>query len=512
MPLDLRSPYATDQTTIPTAIAIMNTIDLITRHAANRPHHPAIIAGDRTLNYGELIALVRKTAFHLQSLGIKPGDRIGICLKDDADHVIAILAAANIAAAIVPIDWRARPAEKQRLARAFKVTAVLTEAGTPAPDGIPCIPLDETWHISVSRASPAPAFRTDGSHTFILNLSSGTSGQPKGAVVTHDDYRYRAARYPAIYGPQGGDRYLSVLPLCFSAGRNLLLSQLMQGCTIILYPPLFGPQEYVEAATRYEATFAYLVPTALRWLLSLPEQSGPLLPRLRVWGTGTAFMSADEKREAARRIAPNMVAGYSTSGTGYISTLQPEDLAQHANSVGRPIWMVNLEIVDHQDRPVGVGESGRVRCQGPGISRRYFGQHDGDTNEGILGEWFYTGEIGALDEAGYLHLQGRSSSLIIRGGANVYPEEVEQIMLSHDAVAEAAVIGRPSADLGEEVVAAIVAKRQIEPDDLMRFCRMELSSYKVPTEIRIVQALPKTTSGKVKRAEILADFNNSQRP
>lgn len=488
----------------------MNIIELISRHAASRPHHPAIVDGDRTLSYGELIGLARRTASHLQCLGIKPGDRLGISLKDNADHVIAILAAASMAAAIVPIDWRARPAEKQRLARAFKITAVLTEAGTPEPDGVPCVPLDDTWHISVAGAVPAPAFRTDGTHTFILNLSSGTSGAPKGAVVTHDDYRYRAARYPAAYGPQGGHRYLSVLPLCFSAGRNLLLFQLMLGSTVILYPPLFGPQEYVDAAIRYDATFAFLVPTAVRWLLSLPEQPGPLLPGLRIWGTGTAFMSADEKREAARRISPNMVSGYSSSGTGGISKLRPEELADHADSVGRPYLMINLEIVDQQDRPVGAGESGRVRCQGPGISRSYFDGQQDDANEGIRGEWFYTGEIGALDEAGYLHLQGRCSSLIIRGGANVYPEEVEQVILSHGAVAEAAVIGRPSPDLGEEVVAAIVTKCRVEPGELMRYCHTELSSYKVPTEIRVVQALPKTTSGKVKRAEVLAGFDKTQ--
>ncbi|MHA1565915.1 MAG: class I adenylate-forming enzyme family protein [Alphaproteobacteria bacterium] len=488
----------------------MNIVDLITRNAAQRPDQPAIIDGDRTVTYGEMVTLTQKTASHLQSLGIKPGDRLGISLKDNLDHVIAIMAAASVGAAIVPIDWRARPAEKQRLAEAFKVAAVLTEPGTPAPDGVPCVPLNETWHVSVAAAPQVRAFQTDGSHTFILNLSSGTSGQPKGAVVTHDDYRYRAARYPVAYGTEGGHRYLSVMPLCFSAGRNLLLMHLMMRGTVILYPPLFGPEEYIEAATRYDITFAFLVPTAVRWLLNLPEQSGPMLPGLRVWGTGTAFMSPDEKREAARRIAPNMVAGYSSSGTGGISTLRADELAEHAGTVGRPYLLTNLEIVDHQDRLVPTGKTGRVRCQGPGTSRSYFGDVTDSAGEGIRGDWFYTGELGALDEAGYLHLHGRSSSLIIRGGANVYPEEVEQVILGHNAVAEAAVIGRPSPDLGEEVVAAIVAKRPIEQNDLLAFCRKELSSYKIPTEIRMVQSLPKTTSGKVKRGKVLARFNNAQ--
>ncbi len=488
----------------------MNVVDLITRNAARRPDHPAIVDGDRTVTYGEMVVLAQKTASHLKGLGIKPGDRLGLSLKDNLDHAIAILAAASVGAAIVPIDWRARPAEKRRLAEAFQVAAVLTEPGTPAPDGIPCLPLDETWHASVSAAPRERAFQTDGSHTFILNLSSGTSGQPKGAVVTHGDYQHRVARYPAAYGPDGGYRYLSVMPLCFSAGRNLLLLNLIMGSTVILYPPLFGPEEYLEAATRHHITFAYLVPTAVRWLLNLPERSGPMLPNLRIWGSGTAFMSPDEKREAARRIAPNMMTGYSSSGTGGITCLRPQELAEHAGSVGRPYISMNLEIVDLQDRPVPIGESGRVRCQGPGTSRSYFGGVTDGAGEGIHGDWFYTGELGALDEAGYLHLHGRSSNLIIRGGANIYPEEVEQVILSHNAVVEAAVIGRPSPVLGEEVIAAIVAKRPVEQTDLLAFCRKELSSYKIPTEIRVVRSLPKTTSGKIKRGEVLAQFNSAQ--
>ncbi len=488
----------------------MNIVDLITRNAATDPDRPAIIDGDRSISFRELAVLVNRTASHLLGLGIKADDRVGIALKDSVDHVIAILAVARIGAAIVPVDWRARPAEKQRLAETFDVTAVLTEVGDTMPDGVPCVPLDETWHVSVATAAPCLTFPTNGSHTFLLNLSSGTTGTPKGAIVTHDDYRYRLARYPTAYGRGGRYRYLSVMPLCFSAGRNLLLYNLVIGSTVILYPPLFGPEEYVEAAKRYDVTTAFLVPTAVRWLLSLPEQAQPLLPGLRVWGTGTAFMYPEEKLEAARRIAPNIVFGYSASGTGGISTLGADNLAAHAETVGRPYFSIDLQIVDSQDHPLPAGEIGRVRCQGPGVSRGYYGGETDDSEEGIKGDWFYTGELGALDEAGYLTLHGRSSSLIIRGGANVYPEEVERVILSHHAVAEAAVIGRPSPVLGEEVVAAVVAKQPIEQRDLLNFCRKELSSYKIPAEIRVVPALPKTTSGKVKRAEVLAQFNTAQ--
>lgn len=261
---------------------------------------------------------------------------------------------------------------------------------------------------------------------------------------------------------------------------------------------------------RYAVTKAFLVPTTVRWLLNLPEQDRALLPNLQIWGCGTAFLSADEKREAARRIAPNMVAGYSTSGTGSISSLKAAEYADHGDTVGRPFLMMKVEIVDGQGRPVSQGESGRVRVQGPGVSRSYFGNPASDSDEGAHGDWFYTGELGALDESGYLSLHGRSSSLIVRGGANVYPEEVEQVILTHDAVIEAAVIGRPSPDLGEEVVAAVVAKQSVSTAEILSLCRKQLSSYKVPVEVRIVPDLPKTTSGKVKRREVMDQFSEAQ--
>lgn len=485
----------------------MNIANLVIRNAASRPDHPAIIEGDRALSFGELAALVNKSASHLRNLSIKAGDRVGVCLKDNTDHVVMLLAVARAGAAIVPIDWRACAAEKQRLVETLELAVVLTEAGARGLDGVACVPLDESWRGSVSSISPFQGFSDDGALTFILNLSSGTSGEPRGAVVTHDDYRQRLARYATAYGVESNHRYLSVLPLCFSAGRNKLLYNLVCGGTAILYPTLFGPEEFVDVATRYDVTAAYLVPTAIRGLLRLPEQPELLLPNLKILATGSSFIFPEEMGEAARRISPNLVAGYSTSGTGPISVLLPEDLADHAETVGMPNRMVKVEIVDDDDQPLPTGETGRLRCKGPGVSRSYYGGAVGASDEGIKGDWFYTGELGALDDGGYLRLNGRSSSLIVRGGANVYPEEVERVMLSHDGVAEAAVIGRSSRDLGEEVVAAIIPKGPVGQGELLALCRKELSAYKVPVEIRVVRELPKTTSGKVKRGEVLACFN-----
>ena len=483
----------------------MNIVDLVFRQAALRPDRPAIQEDGEHLTYAQLCDRVRRTAGYLRGLGTCPGDRIGLSLKDNTNHLVALLAVARLGATIVPIDWRARPREKEHLAAVFDVSYVLAEVDASLPSSITVAHL-----IDPLLTPPADDFPTNGKLPFLLNLSSGTSGTPKAAIVTHDDYRYRLARYWYVHGATGKFRYLSVLPLCFSAGRNLNLYHLTSGGTVTLYPSLFGAEELVDVMNHAEINFAFLVPTALRWLLELPHHDGLLLPKLDVLATGTAFLYPEEKQNIVRRISPNLYQGYSTSGTGNISVLRPHDLAEHGTSVGVPNPLTTVEIVGDTEivgetgKVLPTGEIGRLRCRGPGIATRYYNQECHMDAEGVRDGWFYTGEFAALDRSGYLHLHGRVSNMIVRGGANVYPEEVERVLLAHPAVAEVAVVGRPSRNLGEEVIAAVVPRQPVSARDLLTFCRSELSAYKIPAAIAFVDALPKTTSGKVRRADIPA--------
>jgi len=481
----------------------MNVFELIRQHAESRPDRAALVSGDTTLSYAQLAAVALRWGATLSAAGLHPGDRLGIALKDTPDFVLAMLGAAGHGIVVVPVDWRAPDAEKDRLVKHFEMAAILTEPGHTA-NVTGAIGVDEDWHQRVAETREPVAQLADGNADFAIKLSSGTTGLPKGAIVTHRQLIERLGRNHLLFGPLDGHRYLSVLPLCFSGGNNYCLFHLMSGSTVILYPPLFSPREYVDTVVRNEITFAFAVPTVLRWLLQLSEQDAPLLPSVQILISGTSPISAEEKRQVGRQICPNFYETYGSSASGQIAGLRPAELDHHAESVGRPNLMLEVQVVDENDGALPVGETGRVRCRGPGIARGYFGDPDqAGWSERLQDGWCYPGDLGWLDAAGYLHVAGRADDLIIRGGVNIHPIVVEAEMMRCPGVAEVAVVGRPAAQLGEEVVAFAVAGDGFDMNDLLSHCRRELAPHMLPVEVILLDSLPRTTSGKVRKRDLL---------
>jgi len=482
----------------------MNILDLIRQHAESRPEHTALISGDISLSYAQLVDRSLRWGAVLSAAGLRPGDRLGIALKDTPDFVLAMLGAASHGIVMVPVDWRAPDTEKDRLTRHFKTAAILTEPGHAA--GVTgAIAVDADWHQRAAEVPEPVAPSLEGDPVFAIKLSSGTTGLPKGAIFTHRDMVYRLSRNLLTYGPLVGHRYLSVLPLCFSGGNNYCLFHLMCGNTVILYPPLFSTREYIEAVTRYDITFAFAVPTVLRWLLQLPEQGVPMLPSLRNLVTSTSPISADEKRDVARRICTNFYESYSCAAVGQMASLKPWDVEQHAESVGRPNLMLDVQVVDENGHALPCGAAGRVRCRGPGVARGYFGDPDQrEWSERLEEGWCYPGDLGRLDAAGFLYIVGRVDDLIIRGGSNIHPAAVEEQMMRYPAITDAAVVGRPADELGQEVVAFVVAGDGFDMNDLLTHCRRELAPHMVPVEMFLIDRMPRTTSGKIIKRELLA--------
>jgi len=479
----------------------MNLADLLARYAGTQPDAAALLEGERTITWAALDALVRRSAAQLQDLGVRPGDRVGLNLKDHADHVIAMLAAARMGACFVPIDWRARPAEKARLAEAFDLRLALNDPATsPVPDRAG-VALDDDWHAAVRRAPTAREFPSEGDAELFIAVSSGTTGAPKGAPATHTMFLHRIAKYTYAYGPMHGHRYLSVQPLCYAAGWFHLFIVMAGGSTIILRPPLFTAEEYVADVARHGASFAFVVPTVLRWLLKLPSGDGPLLPSLRVLVAAADVMHAEEKRAVLRRVSPHFHESYSSSATGTISILKPWEIEHRAASVGYPNLLTEVQIVDPADRPLPPDEIGRLRVRGPGVATRYYGDPEAEARDFKDG-WYYTGELAARDDAGYLYLKGRASNMILRGGVNIYPEELEPVIEQHPRVAAAAVLGATHAELGQEVVALIVPAGPLAERELLAHCRRQLAPHKVPSRIVLVDDLPRNPAGKIRRAEL----------
>ena len=478
----------------------MNLAEAISQHARAQPEAVALVDGDRILPYRELDRLIRHGASYLRSLGIGAGETVAICLGDDADHVVAFLCVARLGAISVPIDWRAPATERSRIATGLAARLALVQPRAPALGSVPSLTVDARWYAEAERHDAADAFPSDAEAPLMIGLTSGTTGAVKGMLVTHRQMHARTIPFDAVLVP-GRHRYLSASPLAFSAGRGYCLTHLMRGDTIVLHPPLFAADEYVEIANRTRASVGFVVPTILRALLALPSAAGPLLPGLQALICAGAPTRPEEKRAALRRLTSGFHEIYGTVGTGPISVLGPRDIPAHAESAGRPHGIWQLEVVDESDHALPRGAAGRLRVRGPGAALRLESGAVG-AGEALREGWYYTGDIAELDDGGFLHLKGRASDVILRGGSNVYPDEIEAVLAEHAAVADAAVIGRPSPQLGEEVVAFVIARAPVEAEELIVHCRRRLSPYKLPAEIVFVAELPRTSFGKPDRKRL----------
>jgi long-chain acyl-CoA synthetase len=296
----------------------MNVVQSILHFGVTRGNAPALIEGGRTITYGELAGLVRRTASHLAAQGIRHGDRIGLCLQDTADQIVALLAATFMGAVAAPLDWRARPVENARFIEGCRLKCVLTQPNIPAGHGYSSIALDERWCDAVARADPNAEYSCDWGDAFVISATSGSTGQPKFTVMTHRQYYFAICGMFELMGLAGRHRFLCTMPLYYSGGRNSCLAHLLRGDCVVLYSSLFGPAEYVEMAKYYRITVGGLVPTVVRQLLSLSGRK-PLLPDLAALFSTGAPLYAEEKREAARALTPNFHERYGTAETLAIS-------------------------------------------------------------------------------------------------------------------------------------------------------------------------------------------------
>jgi len=481
----------------------MNFCDAIFTLASEQPDHPALIDDNRTISYQELAALTSRWSAALLAEGLQPGDRVGICLRDSADFAIATLASAHAQVTFVPMDWRAPPHEISRLAEEFSITIVLREPNTASLDEVRTLSVDAHWRekLATQNDTTLPAAVQDT--PLLLNLTSGTTGRAKGAIVTHEGFAHRIGRSVEGLGDYRGSRYLSVLPLCFAGGSGLVLYHLRMGNTVILYPPLLSAEELVQAVRDYQVSFLFLVPTMVRQLLDLDTPNQPLFPDVQFLLIGAAPMSATEKQAIGEKLCARTFEFYSTSATARISSLSAAEFKVHPGSVGKPSPTLEVQIVDADDQNLPAGESGRLRCRGPGVSLGYFGNPDQSSfSDKIIDGWYYTGDLAHISQDGFLYLEGRADDMIIRGGENIQPGIIESLLLEHPAIQEAAVTARASRLLGQEPVAYVVATKELSEAEILTYCRDKLKPNQVPADIRLLSSLPKTAAGKVQKRKL----------
>ena len=484
----------------------MNLADALAHHVTARPDRPALVEGGRAILYRDLDGMVRRWAAHLRALGVKQGQVLGIALRDRMEHVLALYAAARMGAIALPMDCRWTPAEQTAVAKHFRAVAVLVEPDAAPLAGPRAVVADDAFIAAVAAAPPDlefPAGEAARDLPLLMSLSSGTTGRPKGPVLTHYQFLRRFWTHWIDLGLNSREVFVSATPMYFGGGRTFAMSLLFSGGTVCLFPPPFKPRELVAEVARHDATSAFLVPTQLRRLLELPDDAVGPLRAMRLLLSSGAPLTPYERRALRDRLCAGFHEYYASTEGGGISLLRPEDLDAHPDSVGRPVFGVEVAVFDDDGARLPPGQVGRLAYRGPGVARGFFEDPDADA-EAFKDGFFFPGDLGVADHSGFVALRGRRKEMIIRGGINIYPAEIESILLDHATVAEAAVVGWPSRDLGEEVAAFVMPRGNADPDTLRALCAARLAPYKVPRAVIVTDDLPRNSSGKVLKAELVA--------
>jgi acyl-CoA synthetase (AMP-forming)/AMP-acid ligase II len=472
----------------------MGITEVFRIHARQRGAKIALVDGELAIDYSSLDRMMNSAAWALHEHGVRRGDVVGVALKDTAHHVLVLLALARLGVIIAPMDCRWQLAEKQSLAKHLRAKYVLVERES-ADLQANWLALDQAWFTS-DRVYQDPEITPDT--LLLLSLSSGTTGKPKGPALTHRQYENRFMVYWLDLTFNAQDRFISATPLYFGGGRGFTLSMLFGGGTVHLFPPPFKPEQLFDYVKQVQGTSIFLVPTILRRLLG-SEFEGIAFPTLqKLISSGSAIFEA-ERRAVRERLSPNLFELYSSTEGGSISVLPPHDFELSPYSVGRPCFRVEVEVVDAQHRLLPPGEVGRLRYRSPSSATKYFiGEDESAFEDG----WFYPGDLGLIDEQGFIKLRGRSKDMIIRGGVNIYPADIESALLQHAGVTEAAVIGVPAKDMGEEIAAFITISTPVTTEEIRTFCKTQLAAYKVPKFVVILDSMPKSSLGKVLKSAL----------
>jgi acyl-CoA synthetase (AMP-forming)/AMP-acid ligase II len=490
----------------------MNVSMLLELPATTAPDQPVLDDGDVALTYAELHDAVARTATYLRSLGVGAGDRVGIFATSSARFVEVLLATAAVEAVAVPMNYRARAEEVAHLLRDSAAKVVFADARYAGQlEAAPTlVVLDESFDAAIAAAEPADEWASGGGDA-VLMYTSGTTALPKGVRLTHAGLTGFALNAGEL--ADGSDRgsNLIAVPLYHVAGLTTLLVSLFTGRRTVLERE-FTPAGWLDAVERERISEAFLVPTMLKRVLD-EDVAARDLSSLRLLRYGAAPMPETVIERALAEFPPStgFLGAYGlTETTSTVAVLTPEDhdlsgpdaelRRERLRSVGRVLEDVEVEIRDEDGEPLATGEVGRVCLRTARVMEGYEG------GEARADDWFESGDLGWLDDGGYLFLTGRAGDMIIRGGENIAPQEVEDVLLAHPAVSEAAVVGKDDEEWGQRVVAAVVLAERAAAteEELIDHCRPLLAGFKRPEEVAFVASLPHTSTGKLMRRKVLA--------
>ena len=490
-----------------------NLADLLSHSVAEQPDRTAIKLDHDELSYAALDAATARVAGLLRAKGVEAGDRVGIMLPNVPYFPICYYGALRAGAAIVPMN----PLLKEREVAFYlgdsdaKVLLAWHQFADPAHAGaelsnVECVLVEPSeFEGLLERCEPVPEVaEREGSDTAVILYTSGTTGKPKGAELTHDNLLRNVEVSVGLFGVDERAVTLGALPFFHAFGQTCSLNATIAVGGQITLIPRFDGGKALEILECYRVTVFMGVPTMFAAMLHHADAGERDTSALEVCVSGGAAMPAEIMRGFEEQFSCQILEGYGLSETSPVASFNRRDRERKPGSIGLPVDGIEMRLIDDAGDDVPQGEPGEVAIRGHNVMKGYWRREEA-TAEAIDGDgWFKTGDIATVDEDGYFFIVDRKKELVIRGGFNIYPREIEEVLYEHPAIREAAVIGVPHDDLGEEVAAAVALKSgaDADPDELRDFVKQRVAAYKYPRKVWVVDELPKGPTGKILKREI----------
>ncbi|WP_163971989.1 fatty acid--CoA ligase family protein [Oceanobacillus halotolerans] len=506
----------------------MNLSDQLSITAKNHPDKTALVFQDKETSYRELEGAVTKFASSLSELGFQKGDHLALVVGNSPYFVIGLYGALRLGAVVIPINPLYTAHEMTYILKNGDVKGVITmdvllEKFEAIADKLPgikhYISCESGADISLEdhKLAPIQSFTKlvqagsveflaqvptlEPEETAVILYTSGTTGKPKGAMLTHQNLYSNAKDVADYLAINGEDRVIAALPMfhvfCLTVALN---APLMNGGTILIMPK-FSPQDVFHITKEQQATVFAGVPTMYNYLLQAAQKEQVDLAGIRLCISGGAAMPVALLKGFEEAFDVQVSEGYGLSEASPVTCFNPLDRPRKPGSIGQNIVNVENKVVDEFGEELPVGEVGELIVRGPNVMKGYYKMPE-ETAVALRDGWLYTGDMARMDDEGYFYIVDRKKDMILVGGYNVYPREVEEVIYQHPSVSEVAVIGKPDPNTGEAVISFIVTNDPIKESELAAYCKEHLAKYKVPTEFEFLDELPKNTTGKILRKNL----------
>lgn len=485
-----------------------NLATVLQDSAEKFPDRIGIRLDDIALNYAAMNQLSQRVSGLLKSKGIEKGDRVCVMLPNVPHFPMVYYAILRLGAIVVPMNvlLTSREIKHYMTDSGAKLIVVWNDFAAEA------VAASEETGVEVLTVDPGPFLETVGASdpveevaevapddTAVVLYTSGTTGQPKGAELTHHNIGTNVDSILGLFSPTEGDVVFGGLPLFHIFGQTVSMNVVMKVGAELTLLPRFDPVKALEIIQRDKVTIFMGVPTMYAALLHTPDKDKFDISSLRLCVSGGAALPGEILKAFEKDFGSPIIEGYGLSETSPVATFGRLDMEQKPGTIGVPIGGVEVRLVDDDGKVVGVGKKGEIQIKGPNVMKGYWNMPEATAKAIDKDGWFSSGDIGTVDDDGYYAVVDRKKEMILRGGYNVYPREIEEVLYEYPAVKEAAVIGIPHDDLGEEIVAVVSLKdgESATSDEIKTFTKEQVAAYKYPRQIVIIDDLPKGPTGKI---------------